>query len=159
MKTFLKRAWAEIHLDRLKDNFTELKKLTDETHTQVACVVKANAYGHDDENIVPFLEGLGAKFFLVSNIKEAEKVRRCGSGSEILILGHTPAEYAAELAENDIIQAAVSEEYARELSEEAVKCGVKVKIHLAIDTGMGRIGVCVYDDACSHAVICTKYSE
>lgn len=146
MKTFLKRAWAEIHLDRLKDNFTELKKLTDETHTQVACVVKANAYGHDDENIVPFLEGLGAKFFLVSNIKEAEKVRRCGSGSEILILGHTPAEYAAELAENDIIQAAVSEEYARELSEEAVKCGVKVKIHLALDTGMGRIGVCVYDD-------------
>ena len=146
MKTFLKRAWAEIHLDRLKDNFTELKKLTDETHTQVACVVKANAYGHDDENIVPFLEGLGAKFFLVSNIKEAEKVRRCGSGSEILILGHTPAEYAAELAENDIIQAAVSEEYARGLSEEAVKCGVKVKIHLAIDTGMGRIGVCVYDD-------------
>ena len=87
MKTFLKRAWTEIHLDRLKDNFTELKKLTDETHTQVACVVKANAYGHDDENIVPFLEGLGAKFFLVSNIKEAEKVRRCGSGSEILILG------------------------------------------------------------------------
>lgn len=73
MKTFLKRAWTEIHLDRLKDNFTELKKLTDETHTQVACVVKANAYGHDDENIVPFLEGLGAKFFLVSNIKEAEK--------------------------------------------------------------------------------------
>ena len=113
MKTFLKRAWTEIHLDRLKDNFTELKKLTDETHTQVACVVKDNAYGHDDENIVPFLEGLGAKFFLVSNIKEAEKVRRCGSGSEILILGHTPAEYAAELAENDIIQAAVSEEYSR----------------------------------------------
>ena len=133
MKQFLRRAWAEIHLDRLRDNFNGLKKLTGSTGTQIACVVKANAYGHDDENIVPFLQELGASFFAVSNIKEAEKVRRCGRESEILILGHTPSEYAGELAENDIIQAAVSEEYARELSDAAVKSGVKVKIHLAVD--------------------------
>lgn len=152
MKDFLRRAWAEIHLDRLKGNFNELKRLTDTKHTRIACVVKANAYGHDDENIVPFLQELGADFFAVSNIKEAEKVRRCGSDSEILILGHTPCEYAAELAENDIIQAAVSEEYARELSREAVRCGVRVKIHLAVDTGMGRIGVCALDDkTCTEA--------
>lgn len=152
MKQFLRRAWAEIHLDRLRDNFNGLKSLTDSTGTQIACVVKANAYGHDDENIVPFLQELGASFFAVSNIKEAEKVRRCGTESEILILGHTPSEYAGELAESNIIQAAVSEEYAKELSDAAVRSGVKVKIHLAVDTGMGRIGVCALDDsACREA--------
>lgn len=146
MKTFLRRAWAEVHLNRLEDNLNALKGLINEDKTKICCVVKANAYGHDDENTVPFLERLGISFFAVSNIKEAEKLRKYGVKSEILILGYTPPEYASELAENDIIQAAVSEKYAEELSEQAVLSGVKVKIHLALDTGMGRIGECVRDD-------------
>ncbi|MDD6990295.1 MAG: alanine racemase [Oscillospiraceae bacterium] len=146
MKKFLSRAWAEVHLDRLKDNLTALRSLIDENTTQIACVVKANAYGHDDGNIAPYLESLGVSFFAVSNIKEAENLRRNGVKGEILILGHTPAEYAPELAEYDIIQAAVSLEYARELSECALQANVRVKIHMAVDTGMGRIGVCASDD-------------
>ena len=146
MKKFLSRAWAEVHLDRLKDNLTALRSLIDENTTQIACVVKANAYGHDDGNIAPYLESLGVSFFAVSNIKEAENLRKNGVRGEILILGHTPAEYATELAEYDIIQAAVSLEYARELSECALQANVRVKIHMAVDTGMGRIGVCASDD-------------
>lgn len=146
MKKFLRRAWAEVHLDRLKDNLAALRSLIDENTTQIACVVKANAYGHDDGNIAPYLESLGVSFFAVSNIKEAENLRRNGVKGEILILGHTPAEYAPELAEYDIIQAAVSLEYARELSECALQANVRVKIHMAVDTGMGRIGVCASDD-------------
>lgn len=146
MKKFLRRAWAEVHLDRLKDNLTALRSLIDENTTQIACVVKANAYGHDDGNIAPYLESLGVSFFAVSNIKEAENLRKNGVRGEILILGHTPAEYATELAEYDIIQAAVSLEYARELSEYALQANVRVKIHMAVDTGMGRIGVCASDD-------------
>lgn len=152
MKTFLRRSWAEIHLDRLEKNLNEIKKLVDTDKTQIVCVVKANAYGHDDENIAPFLEKNGISFFAVSNVKEAENLRKYGVKGEILILGHTPAEYASELAEHDIIQAAVCEEYANELSEEAKKAGVKVKIHLAVDSGMGRIGLCVNDDlSCDEA--------
>lgn len=147
MKAFLKRAWVEVHLDRLEHNLNEIRRLVNEAQTEIVCVVKANAYGHDDENIAPFLESRGIKFFAVSNIKEAENLRRYGVKGEILILGHTPCEYAAELAENDIIQAAVSEEYARELAEAARKAGVCVKLHLAVDTGMGRIGVCAFDDS------------
>lgn len=145
MRSFLKRAWAEIHLDRLEKNLSQLRTLIDEKKTQIVCVVKANAYGHDDENIAPFLESLGISFFAVSNIKEAQNLRKYGVKGEILILGHTPPEYAHELAQYDIIQAAVSDEYARELSEHAAKANVTVKIHLAIDTGMGRIGLCAYD--------------
>ena len=147
MKNFLRRAWAEVHLDRLSGNLAALRSLINEDKTQIACVVKANAYGHDDGNVAAFLETQGVSFFAVSNIKEAENIRRSGVKGEILILGHTPAEYANELAEFDIIQAAVSLGYARELSEAAVNAGVRVKIHMAVDTGMGRIGVCASDSS------------
>ena len=72
MGDYIKRTWCEIDLNALKYNIDTIKSITDK---KIIAVVKANAYGHDDENIVPFLEGLGAKFFLVSNIKEAETLK------------------------------------------------------------------------------------
>lgn len=147
MERFLKRAWAEIYLDRLEHNLNAARSCIDLSKTQPVCVVKANAYGHDDEHIVPFLEELGVRFFAVSNIKEAEKLRKSGVSSEILILGHTPCEYACRLAELNIIQTAVSEEYAVKLSAAAEAENVMVKVHIAADTGMGRIGICAYDES------------
>lgn len=144
MDKFLKRAWAEIHLDRLYDNMNKLKTITDNTDTEIMAVVKANAYGHDDTHIAPFLEKMGVNYFAVSNIKEAEKLRTSKCKGDILILGYTPPEYAGELIENNIIQAGVSYEHAKALSE-SNKSGKKVRIHAAIDTGMGRIGL-ICDD-------------
>ena len=135
--SYLKRAWAQIHLDRLGHN---LEILSNSVDTQVCCVVKANAYGHDDGTIAGYLERHGISFFAVSNIREAITLREHGVSGEILILGHTPCEHARELSDYDIIQTAVSRDYARKLSDEAVRCKVTVKIHLAVDTGMGRIG-------------------
>ena len=138
MHDYLRRAWAEISLDRLNENITHLKELSH--GTRICAVVKANAYGHDDRSIAPFLEEQGISFFAVSNVKEAVNLRECGVSGEILILGHTPVEYADVLSHNDIIQCAVSADYARSLDEAAKEAGCTVKIHLAIDTGMGRIG-------------------
>ncbi|MGN0665530.1 MAG: alanine racemase [Huintestinicola sp.] len=140
MDKFLKRAWAEIHLDRLEANLSMLRSIIDEGSTGIVCVVKANAYGHDDENIAPYLESLGIGFFAVSNIKEAQNLRKYGVKGDILILGHTPPEYAPDLAADNIIQAAVSEEYVYELSAAAGE-GSPVRVHMAVDTGMGRIGI------------------
>ena len=149
MQDFLRRAWAEIHLDRLGHNINEIAKLVNTDKTQLAGVVKANAYGHDDRNIVPFLEQHGFSFFAVSNIREAEKLRSFGCKGEILILGYTPPEYADELSEYDIIQAVVSEEHAAALSENASR---PLKVHIAIDTGMGRIGLLTDDiNSCADA--------
>lgn len=159
MKEFFRRAWAEIYTDRLENNLSVLRKIAETETTKLACVVKANAYGHDDETVSLCLERKDVDFFAVSNIREAESLRRSGVKGEILILGHTPCEYAAELAENDIIQAAVSEEYAAELSEKAMSAGVKVKIHLALDTGMGRIGICVLDDPNAAAASVIRISK
>ena len=67
-------------------------------------------------------------------------LRENGIELPVLILGFTPAGMAKELADNNISQAVFSEEYAKELSDEAVKQNVNVKIHIKLDTGMSRIG-------------------
>lgn len=139
--TYLKRAWAETHLDRIKINVENFKKFLD-PKTELLCVVKANCYGNGDDAVVPYLENkLNIKWFAVSNIEEARHLRDIGISGEILILGYTPPEYAKELINYDIIQTITDESHAYELS----KCspiGKRVRTHCALDTGMTRIGVC-----------------
>ncbi|MGN0608910.1 MAG: alanine racemase [Oscillospiraceae bacterium] len=147
-KNFLKRTWAEIHLDRAERNFEILRSLCNESCTRAACVIKANAYGHGDVQLMRCLEEKGADFFCVSNLDEALRLRKGGCRGDILILGWTAGEYAPVLAENDIIQAVLTPEHARELGENA--SGKAVRAHIKLDTGMGRIGLLTSDpDRCA----------
>ena len=136
----LKRAWAEIHLDRLKRNVEKCRGLISEP-CEMMCVVKANCYGHGIEKIIPCLQDeAGIDWFAVSNLIEAIQLRELGVTGEILILGYTPPQNAPELVEYDIIQAVTEYSYACELSK---NCPVKekIRVHIAVDTGMTRIGV------------------
>lgn len=138
--SYLKRAWAETHLDRIKTNVDNFKKFL-KPETELLCVVKANCYGNGDDAIVPYLEkNLDVNWFAVSNIEEAKHLRDIGISGEILILGYTPPEYASELIEYDIIQAITEESHAEELSKFSPQ-GERVRAHCALDTGMTRIGV------------------
>ena len=110
-------------------------------------VVKADCYGHSAEIIAPVLDRCGADAFAVSNISEALKLREYGIKKPVLILGYTPVEAAKLLFENDITQCVFSPEYARALSDFLVKSGIEIKIHIKIDTGMGRIGFDCRDDS------------
>ena len=135
---FLKRTWAEIDLDSLKTNLNNYKKHLSPA-TELMCVVKANCYGHCDSAIAPLLENeLGVKWFAVSNIIEAEHLRKLGIKGEILILGYTPPEEAEALVKYDIIQACTEYDYAVALNDATSK---PIRIHVALDTGMGRIGL------------------
>ena len=138
MKPYLKRAWAEVSLSKLRNNVEVIKSLNS-GETEVMAVVKADAYGHGDEHIVRCLaEDCGIRYFAVSNLDEAIAVRKFAPAAEILILGYTPPEYAHEIAMYNIIQGVVSTEYAEALvknSAEPIRC------HIKIDTGMGRIGL------------------
>lgn len=136
----MENTYALISLENLKHNYNEIKKAVG--NTQMACVVKADAYGHGDKVVASYLEKLGASFFCVACINEALSLREAGVKGEILILGYTPCEEVRSLWENNISQAVYSAEYAKELSENAEKEGVSIKSHLVIDTGMGRIGFC-----------------
>ena len=138
MKPYLKRAWAEVSLGQLKKNIEVIKGLNS-AGTEIMAVVKADAYGHGYERVVCCLaEECGIRYFAVSNLDEAIAVREYCPAAEILILGYTPPEYAHEISENNIIQGVVSTEYAKALCHNSPG---KVRCHVKIDTGMGRIGL------------------
>ncbi len=132
-----KRAWACVKLDRLEKNINTIRNgLADST--EIMAVVKADAYGHGENEVVEKLCSIGIRYFAVSNLDEAISVRRISSDCDILILGYTPPAYADEIAEYNIIQCIVSEEYAEELNRAAK---TPVRCHIKLDTGMGRIGL------------------
>ena len=139
MNNFWKRLWTEINLDNLIYNFKSVKSclLSD---TKICCVVKANAYGHHAPRVARALAEAGADWFAVSNIEEALQLRNEGIELPIIILGYTPVECAPVLAQHDVSQCVYSNEYASELSAHAVNSGCVVKVHIKVDTGMGRIG-------------------
>ncbi len=139
MKKFYKRAWAEIHLDRLKNNL-EICNSFLSNKTEMLAVVKANAYGHGDNTVAPYLQSLGVNWFAVSNINEAMHIRQCGVTKEILILGYVMPTEAVELCEYNIIQTVTSLEHANSLSLNT-PIDKKLRVHIKIDTGMGRIGL------------------
>ncbi|HCH27969.1 MAG TPA: alanine racemase [Ruminococcaceae bacterium] len=144
---FLRRTWVEIDTNALKHNFEIIKAISGDS--KVMAVVKANAYGHHVDIVAPLLQKWGADAFAVSNIEEAIELRNIGINKPILILGYTPENYASKLAQFDITQCVYSSEYAKKLSDFAKKNEVKVKIHIKLDTGMGRIGFNCRSDSLS----------
>lgn len=132
----VRRTWAEINLDALIHNFNLIKK----NSGSVISVVKADAYGHGASVVAPELEAAGTDGFAVSGLDEALELRHNGITKPILILGYTPNDRAKELCDNNITQTVYSLSFARALNHSAVSAGIKIKCHLKLDTGMGRIG-------------------
>ena len=131
----LRRSWAEIDLDAIRNNY-RIYAAQQPAGRAVMAVVKADAYGHGDTAVAKLLqEEEGCRNFAVSNLEEAEKLRAAGIAGQILILGYTPPECAARLVQGDITQALLSEEYAALLADRGVKA------QFALDTGMNRIGL------------------
>ncbi len=139
-----KRTWAEIDLSAVAENFHTVRHQVGE-QVKIMAVVKANAYGHGVDHIAPFLSKLGADFFGVSCLQEAMELRRLEIEKPILILGYTPSEYYPILAEEQLSQTVFSMEDALSLSLAGERADRKIKVHAALDTGMGRIGFDAFD--------------
>lgn len=139
MESTLRRTWAEIDLDALAHNYNVLRKHIGE-NVKFLGVVKADAYGHGSVQVSRLLQNLGADYLAVSSIDEAIELRKNDITMPILILGHTPREQVAELIKYNITQAVTCQAKAIEYSEEAVKAGGTLKIHIKVDTGMSRLG-------------------
>jgi len=133
------RTWAQVDLDAVRQNFRTIRGALP-AGVKLCCVVKANAYGHGASKVAPLYEQMGADWFAVSNIEEALQLRRCGVTRPVLILGYTPASCADVLARENLSQCVYSADYGRLLSQQAEQGGVTVKIHIKLDTGMGRLG-------------------
>lgn len=134
-----RRTWAEIDLDNARQNFQAIRQAVGEK-VKICCVIKANAYGHGAVRMASFYQKMKADYLAVSNIEEALQLRKKRITLPILILGYTPEECAGVLAANAITQTVYSYEYGKRLADCAETLGVQVKIHIKLDTGMGRIG-------------------
>lgn len=133
-------AWAEIDLNAVEGNLRAIRSHIQEV-TRLCAVVKANAYGHGAVAVARKAVEVGADYLAVATVEEGLELRRAGFTTPILILGLVPTEAAWTIVENDFTQALCDMEMAKALSEAAVKQGRSAKVHLKVDTGMGRIGV------------------
>lgn len=144
MESTLRRTWAVIDLDALKENYEKLRRRIG-SEVKFLGVVKADAYGHGAIQVSRVLQESGADYLAVSSADEAMELRRGGITMPILILGHTPKEQVELLIRNRITQAVTCRAKALEYSAEAVRCGGTLKIHIKVDTGMSRLGYLVAD--------------
>lgn len=128
--------YVKIDLDAIAHN---LQQLTVQAGVKVMAVVKADAYGHGAVPVAKFLQGK-CHFFGVANMAEALELCRAGIQTPILILGLVKSGAYAAAVENEIRVPIDSLEAALALSAEAVKQDKKAYVHIAVDTGMSRIG-------------------
>lgn len=134
------RTWAEVNLSNLEHNYLALRELLPRG-CRFLGVIKSNAYGHGAVRVGKKLEELGAEYLGVACLEEAAELRRAGIGVPILILGHTPVEFAGELLKYNLTQTVFDLQTAEVLSQAAVSAGKKLKVHIKADTGMSRLGV------------------
>lgn len=133
------RSFARIDLTAIRNNFESLKALL-KPGVKTMAIVKANAYGHGAVRVAKTLENL-ADYFAVADIQEALELRDNGIKNPILILSYTSTYHYEELIGNEIIPTVYSLEDAIKLSQTAVEMSRKAVIHIAVDTGMNRIGL------------------
>ncbi|NFD75671.1 alanine racemase [Clostridium botulinum] len=134
----LRAVWAEIDLDNLQHNLKQIKKICG--NKEIIGVIKANAYGHGAMEVAPTLLENGVSRLAVAVLSEAMELRMSGVKESIMILGYTPGALGDMLLDNDIEQSVYSYNDALELSKIAVLKRKILKIHIVVDTGMGRIG-------------------
>ena len=132
------RCYAEISLEAIGHNIREVKKRLPEG-VKLLGVVKANAYGHGAVPVASYLENQ-VDYFATATIEEAVELRENGISAPILILGYVSPSQYSDLVEYDITQTIDSYAQALALEKEAARQNRKAKAHLAVDTGMTRIG-------------------
>ncbi|MDV4152646.1 alanine racemase [Clostridium sp. AL.422] len=130
--------WAEIDLNNLINNIEEIKRRSNKS--EIIGVVKANAYGHGAVEVSKALLSCNVKKLAVANIVEAIELRENDINAPIMLLGISEEFAIAELINYDVEPTVSTLHFANKLNEKAKEINRIVKIHIALDSGMGRIG-------------------
>ena len=151
-----RRICAKINLDAVASNFRGMRaKLKDDT--RMIAVIKTDAYGHGAERIAHLTEDYDYIWgFAVATVEEAVQLRESGIRKPILILGFVFPEDYDIIVRNAIRIAVFKYSMACQLDQAARRAGVKAPIHIAVDTGMSRIGFPVSDEGAEEAARCAK---
>ena len=130
---------VEVNLSLIRHNLGEIRRLIG-PGPRIMAVIKADAYGHGAIPVARTVLESGATFLAVARISEAVELRTAGIQAPLLLLGEVHAEQVPYLCHHDIRATVLSLDTARMLSREAVKQPRPLKVHIKIDTGMGRLG-------------------
>ena len=150
-----KRACALIDIDAIISNVSAVKEKVGK-NVKTMAVVKTDAYGHGAVTISKELSAAGVDAFGVATVEEGAALRRNGIEEPILILGYVFPEDYEELLNNSLMHAVFSYENAYALSNKACEMQKTAKIHIKIDTGMGRIGFLPDDSSVEEIVKISK---
>ncbi len=132
--------WAEIDLQAVRQNVRNLKAALS-PGVRLMAVVKADGYGHGAVAVARQVLAAGADCLAVARIGEALELRYAGIQTPILIFGHTQPALTRKLLEYDLTQTVSSFRDAEAFSVRSFAAGARLRVHINIDTGMGRLGV------------------
>lgn len=151
MQDINKRTWAQVSIGSIKNNYLSIRK-----HLPEGCrfmgMVKSNAYGHGAVEVSRLLQENGCDYLSVACLDEALELRNAGISLPILVLGYTPAQFIEKASDCGAAQNLISLEAAREYSQVLSRVGKTLKIHIKLETGMGRTGFDVKHGDVSAAV-------
>jgi alanine racemase len=132
--------WVEVDLEAIAHNVRRIVELAG-PGVKVLTVLKADAYGHGAVRVARTALNNGAYYLGVASINEGVLLRRAGITAPILVLGYTPAWQARELVLNGLSATVFNLDVARALSRVAGELDSQVRVHVKVDTGMGRLGL------------------
>lgn len=133
------RCWAEIDLDALEYNYKSALSLLS-PGCRLICVLKANAYGLGAKEVCRFLSELGADYFAVACMSEAEEIRSCLPNADVMVLGAVCESECLRAIEKNITLTCWSPESARMMAACATDAKKTLRLQIKADTGLHRIG-------------------
>lgn len=133
------RVRAYIHQEALRANLQQIRR-TIGPGPKIMAVIKANGYGHGVENLLPVLEEEQVAAYAVAVVEEGIRLRELGVMKPILLLGFTAPSDAPTLVQYDLSATVFTLAMAEHLSQAAAAAGKTARVHIALDTGMSRIG-------------------
>jgi len=137
--------WVEVDLDAIAYNLRQIKSKVEPVGAKILAVVKDNAYGHGAVEVARTAAETPVQMLGVATIEEAIELRQAGIELPILVICCILPEQAEEVVLHDITQTVCDLDVCKSLSDEAERLGKQVRVHVKVDTGLGRIGTLYYE--------------
>lgn len=132
--------WVEIDLSAIANNTRRIAEIVG-PDVRILASLKADAYGHGAIKAAHTVLHNGASMLGVATVSEAKPLREAGIRAPILIFGYTPPWQMREAAHLDLTVTLYAQEAAQALSRAATALHKQVRVHVKVDTGMGRLGI------------------
>lgn len=140
MSKLTRSVWAEVSLDNIAYNVRQFRQFIGQG-CELMAVVKANGYGHGALETAYTMIANGTNWLAVALPEEAVRLRRGGITAPILVLGAVGADELDVCVAADLVVTVFEPHIARLLSQAAVARQKVAKVHIKVDTGMGRLGL------------------